>query len=504
MMNTFHLKKTFKVLALSTLALSFSACEKDFEEINTNPTQASNLGYGFEFTYAQLYTAGDVHENWRNHIGYSGTWIQHLASTAWTAEKYFYTDNFSAALWERTYQEELRAITDIINRATAENDPNNANRIAAARTWRAFIVHWLTDIYGDIPYSEAVKGYTDNIPLPKYDTQESIYKDLLKELDEAATQFDASKPTYGNADLIFGGNVAKWKKFTYSMMLRLGMRLTKVDAALAQTYVKKAIAGGVMTSNDDSAILQHTDGPAGVNRNGDGAVLGINDKDAFKISKTLMDRLLSTNDPRATVYCMNTGGSTDKSTFLGLPNGLDATTLQSYGGNKDINAYSRVNTKTMAAVTTARVFQQYAEVQLLLAEAAVRGWHSADPATLYQNAVRAHMKQLNDRFGGSISDADVTAYLTANPYNASKALEVIHTEYWVSHFMQFYEAYSNWRRTGIPALTPVNYPGNNSNGTIPRRHQYPLRETVVNNANLQAAASRMGGDTFTSRMWWDK
>lgn len=504
MNNNFHLKKTFKILALSTLALGFGACEKDFEEINTNPTQANDLGYGFQFTYAQLYTAGDVHENWRNHIGYSGAWIQQIASTAWTSEKYVYTDNFSAALWERTYQEELKAVADIIYNATQKNDPNDANRIAAARVWKVFIMHWLTDIYGDVPYSEAVKGYTDNIALPKYDTQESIYKDLLKELDEAATQFDANKPTYGAADLVFQGNVAKWKKFTYSMMLRLGMRLTKVDANLAQTYVKKAIAGGVMTSNDDSAILTHTDGPSGVNRNGDGGVLSINDKDAFKISKTLMDRMLSTNDPRASVYFMNTDGSTDKSKFLGLPNGLDATTLLTYGGNKDINAYARVNLKTMGSVTTPRVFQQYAEVELLLAEAAVRGWHTGNPATHYANAITAHMKQLNARFGGAISDADIAAYVAANPYNAANGLQSIHTEYWVSHFMQFYEAYSNWRRTGIPALTPVNYPGNDTGGTIPRRHQYPLRETVVNGANLQEAASRMGGDKLTSRMWWDK
>lgn len=123
-----------------------------------------------------------------------------------------------------------------------------------------YLYHRITDLYGDIPYTEAAKAYTDKIFLPKYDSQELIYKDMLKELDEAASALDAAKIGFGKADLIYNGDIVKWKKFAYSLMLRLGLRLTKVDVNLSKDWVTKAINGGVILNSADNAIMKYTDG----------------------------------------------------------------------------------------------------------------------------------------------------------------------------------------------------------------------------------------------------
>ena len=102
-----------------------------------------------------------------------------------------------------------------------------------ARILRVFIYHRITDTHGDIPYSEAGKGYIDGTLKPKYDAQQDIYMDMLKELEEAVAQIGGSS-TMGVSDVMFGGNTTKWKAWGNSMMLRLAMRMTKADAASAQ------------------------------------------------------------------------------------------------------------------------------------------------------------------------------------------------------------------------------------------------------------------------------
>src|SRR5690606_14503733 len=153
--------------------------------------------------------------------------------------------------FENFYINECIEIHDVIQ--SVLNDPEQVNKLAVARIWRAYIFHRTTDLYGDIPYSEAAAGVSAKIYAPKYDAQSFIYADMLRELEEAANSFDTGKPTFGSADLIYGGNISQWQKFAYSLMLRLGMRLTKVDPAMAETWVKKAIAGGIITDDADMA-----------------------------------------------------------------------------------------------------------------------------------------------------------------------------------------------------------------------------------------------------------
>ncbi|HYH14822.1 MAG TPA: SusD/RagB family nutrient-binding outer membrane lipoprotein, partial [Flavisolibacter sp.] len=148
----------------------------------------------------------------------------------------------------------------------------------------------------------------------------------------------------------------------------------------------------------------------------------------------------------------------------------------------------------------------YAQTELLLAEAAKRGWSvGTDAATHYRNGVRAAMEQLSQyNSSASISSSQIDAYLAAHPYNDANAFEQINTQYWAASFLDWYEVWSNWRRSGYPNLTPVNYPGNATGGQIPRRMTYSTSESSANAANFQEAINRQGANNFTTRVWWDK
>ena len=299
--------------------------------------------------------------------------------------------------------------------------PNAVNKYAAARIWRVVIFQRLTDTYGDIPYAEAGLGYDQQIYKPKYDAQQNIYMDMLNELDQACTSFDESKPTYGAADLVYGGDVGKWKRFGYSMMLRLGMRLSKVDPAMAQTWVAKAINGGVMTSNDDNCFIQMASGPAQLNMNGNALVFSQGEPTTPdggpRLSKTFVDSMLKYNDPRLRVYGELPNGDTNPADQQGLPNGSDATTAP------DLSIYTRPNLTTVGVLATPMYFQTYAEVEFMLAEAAVRGWDptASDPATDYNNGVTAALLYVNTYDPAQpIQQSEVDAYLAGKSFQSKR------------------------------------------------------------------------------------
>ena len=150
-------------------------------------------------------------------------------------------------------------------------------------------------------------------------------------------------------------------------------------------------------------------------------------------------------------------------------------------------------------------FMTYAEVELLKAEAAQRGWHSGDAATHYANGIRAAMEYLS-MYGAAadISGDAIDAYLAANPYDPANGLKMINEQLWAAVLLNEYEAFANWRRTGYPELVPVNYPGNVTGGTIPRRLRYRENEAVANPENYNAVVAAQGPDEFTTRIWWDR
>jgi hypothetical protein len=521
------MKSKFILIAVLSTWIALSGCKKDFQSINTDPNHftAGSASFTSLFTTAQLITSGNsdanAYEDWRNNLIYAGCMIQHLSSTVgyWAGDKYLYNAAYNSAYWDNNYPLTITNIVEVVTHT--KTDTAQANFYNIARIFKVFMFQRMTDMYGDCPYSEAGQGYISNITNPKYDKQQDIYTDLFTELSDAASKLDPNAAnTVGGADIIFGGNVAEWKKFAYSEMLRLAMRIGKVDPANAQKYVQAAVAGGVMTANSDNAIVQHQSVGGTPLPNGSGLVLTSLDPNASRLSQTFVSFLRETADPRLSflgTVCTDPSSATDmgdttSAMQLGQPNGYDPpgtadaydlAKAPGYPGNP--NAYSVVNRYTFARQTAPTFFLTYAETSLLLAEAAERGWTGGDAATYYKSGVQAAMEQLGAQAGAGPGDAAITAYLSANPYNAADALNQINSQYWVASFMDECESWANWRRSGYPVLTPVaGYPGNVTNGTIPRRFTYPQGEAGTNSTNYNAAVSGLtGGDKMTSRMWWD-
>ncbi|QJD97680.1 SusD/RagB family nutrient-binding outer membrane lipoprotein [Mucilaginibacter robiniae] len=515
---------------LSTLIIAGAclgtSCKKNFETINQDPNHITPeiQDYNLLLSASEVYIGGTDYDTWRNGLIYGATMMQHLASTQdyWNGDKYTYSAGYNSAFWDRQYPNGVADIQEVINKYKDDATKQNAYNIA--RILRVFLFQQMTDLYGDVPYSEAGLGYISKVTYPKYDKQQDIYTSLHNELKAAATALSATATnTVNGTEMIYKGDVTLWKKFAYTEMLRLGMRLTKIDATTGKAWVQEAIAGGVFTSNTDNAILKHEANTTDA-ANAYGKVLVYQDPDASRVSKTFIDLLKNTSDPRLTyiaTVATNPGVSYGSSGFdygdttatkqVGMPNGYDelngATDIsKALNWPGDIKKYSIVNRYTYARVDAPTFLLTYAETKLLMSEAAYRGWISGDAATYYADGVTAAMQQMTQNGAATgISNAQISAYLTKNAYNAATALQQINTQYWIATFLDEYEAWSNYRRSGYPALTQVNYFGNVTNGTIPRRFTYPTSEQTINTTNYNDAVSRLSnGDKMTSRVWWDK
>ncbi|WP_242083962.1 SusD/RagB family nutrient-binding outer membrane lipoprotein [Aestuariivivens sediminis] len=492
-----------KILYILSLTVILGSCDRGFEELNVNPSAPNQVPVTSKLTSTQLYTSGERYENWRANLIYSSTMMQHFATTAgyWSGDKYTWNQGYASSMIDRIYGNAVKTVEDMLVQLDAEEAPEEMKAIT--RIMRVFIYHRLTDLYGDVPYSEAGKAVIEGILTPKYDRQSDIYADMLKELEESAAALGSGTSGFGSADIMFGGDQAQWKRWANSMMLRLGLRLIKVDPAGAQAWATKAINGGVMQSNADIAYIPHTEGPEGINRNGIGEVFLADN--SMHMSKTFVDFLQ--DDPRLPVLAMRrSDGSTNPADLIGLPNGLDLAMLEDMTGEENTDNYAGINRNGgITSLGAPMFFQTYAEVEFMLAECAERwGLAGGNPEPHYNAGVRAAMKML-ELYGPDevIADADIDTYLTNHPFNPANALEMINMQYWAATFLNEYEAFANWRRTGIPALVPTNYPGNVTNGTIPRRLTYSTSEQSSNPDNYAAAIAAQGPDVLTTRVWWD-
>ncbi len=459
---------------------------------------------------------------------YAHAYVQYYGSTSivMPGDDYQYDQGQNDNAW-RSYSNEIKLLTHVIG--IISEDPDQVNNLAMCRILKVLSFSQLTDLYGDIPYSEAGLGFFEGTFHPKYDTQQSIYADMLNELDEAAASMTESAEIWADADFINEGDVGKWKKFAYSMMLRLAMRLSEADPQMAQTYVAKAIAGGVVASNDDNILMMHTDGPNAINRPSMSLMILDNDSEKYcKLSTKFIDFLYETNDPRIAVYSggvyradlevpngseMNARDvyfndelwdwSTDS--LQGHPmqvNPVDLMELTGVGDQKAIQqAFPRAH-PSMVAYDAPMVMMTASESTLLTAEAVLKGWASGDAAALYEKGVREGMKQWALIFGDEsidVADADIDAYLAENPFSAADGERMIGEQYWLTKFHCGQEAWANWRRTGYPVLESQA-----AEVEIPTRMQYPVDAVTKNADNVNEAIARQGADNFWTKVWWDK
>ncbi|GAB3654273.1 SusD/RagB family nutrient-binding outer membrane lipoprotein [Echinicola sediminis] len=489
------IKRVFAPLVALTLGVG---CIEDLKEMNENPNAINDLDYGMQLTKMQLSYTGGSHEIFRTSLGYCFSSIQQMADLEspvsgvfLPGDKYLNDPLFASAFFDEAYINEYRDLADYVNRTSM--DPTAVNYYAMGRILKVMSAHRLTDIYGDVPYFEAGKGYIDNQWLPQYDAQQAIYADMLKELEEAAQSFDPNLRGPENNDLLYSGDIVKWKKLAYSLMLRLGMRISNVSPSDAEMWVKKAINGGVMSSNDDLARIIHQ---VGGHRNPFNA--GFNTRDRIRLSATFVDWMASNDDPRLDIISWVESGGTHK----GLPNGYDNSTIIDYEGGADLSTYSNVN-PAIRQWDSPSLHLTYAEVELMLAEAALKGWHSGNAAVHYEKGVSASMEQWSIFGVDTPTTGAINAYLAAHPFDPSNGMEMIGEQYWAATFLVNWEGYAKWRRTGYPELTPINYPGNVTGGQIPRRMTYSGEEYSINTEHLNQAIQRQGPDTFTTRIWWD-
>lgn len=517
------------------------SCTDNFDALNTDPTRASNGAFdpnlllpSAEFTYV------NGASGYNGPILFQAGWVQILASTSsgganyyTNADKYVISGNtadYQQRSWNLEYQAASYAYE--MQQLTAGNAArSNLNNIGIIMQVQALA--YVTDVYGDIPYTQALQAKTGAVTAPAYDAQQSVYAMMLSQLDKATAALNTAGDVPTNDALAYKGDITKWKKYGYSLMLKLAMRLTKADLNTAKTYAEKAVAGGVFASIDDDAYVVPDNANGYGNANGQ-ALTTLDDIYQVRWSKTLIDYLKTNADPRLSVVAevppaglaanqnATSMGNTAASAQVGLPNGYDlnggATDISKAAGypgptgsGADVTPIGNYSRPTvMYRNRNAPLFiLTYAETELLLAEAATRGFNvGATAAQHYSNAVVAGMLALA-RYSPAtpITSAAATAYAAAHPLVATSALQQINEQYWATTglFMNFTAAWNNWKRSGYPMLTPVNYTGNFSNGQIPRRQPYPNSEATLNTASYRAAVTGLsGGDTWSSRVWWDK
>ena len=475
------MKKINSILGAVVIAAAGFGCS-DFGDINVSPNAAqtpltsalltnalSSLGGTSAYTTTALY-------------------CQYLSETQYTdASRYSIQDvNWSGEMAGAIYdlQNIININSDPATKDYASFNGSNNNQIAVARILKAYRFSILTDRYGDMPYSEALQGNSQ----PKFDLQSAIYADLFKELDEAVVQFDGASSAKG--DVLFNGDKTKWKKFANSYRLILALRVSKVDANLGKTQFLDALAspGGVFESNADNAVVAY---PGGAFKNPWFGVGG-----DFGVSKTISDFLNSNADTRLNAFGNPVGG-----VLVGVPYGLQRNDAIAFTGSNPnwslvLNTAYRQQTSVLSLLT-------YSDVLLAQAEARQLGWltSGATAKELYEDGIQASWEQW-----GVFDQDKFDAYLakTAVAFTAGNELERIGTQRWLSFYPNGNQGWSEWRRTGFPALAPSPSPVNTSK-QIPTRFIYPTGEYNLNGTNLQDAVTRIsGGDTMDGRVWWDK
>lgn len=520
------MKKFKGLLLIGAIFFLLGGCDKDFVEINTNPYAVTDLDPGLLFTGAQ-----------RTHLGgweTENTIVQHFVNpfnSGATQGPNFNADidNFNNGKWDGTYPGPIKNMVQALGLLEGGTRVNLRSMV---RIWKAQVFMGLVDTHADVPYFNAGQAFLKGSEYfyPAYDDDAAIYADLEKELREAIAALNPSAE-FVPTDLFYGANgsvktstaaaqVDKWKKLGNSLLLRLGMRYSKLDPAKAKTIVSDAFNGGVMKSNDDNAWVKY-DGTLFTNGSNNGLVN--NNPYFYYAAEPLVEQLKATADPRGPFILAtyanpssplaDANPNTKLADQFGVPVGVlntDLTKAPYRGAKGGGYNYSQMNVNVVASLTAPDFWVTYGEVSLLLAEAAQRGWIAGGEAAAkqyYEDGIKADIKRyaLYPK-SSTVSDADIATFL-ASPgvaYTAADALKLINTQLWIVHLRNGSEAWSNFRRSGFPALSPNRY-NNNLNGGFIRRLSYPDYELAQNRTNYQNAVKAIGGaDNLTTRVFWDK
>lgn len=463
--------------------LFLGACKKDITSLNDDPKNPLSVPASALFTQAQRQLVNNLHSS----NVYLNTF--RLFEQYWTETTYYTESNYNIKdnaipdeQWTSLYvdvlnnfeQSRMRLPEYVLDENERKND-NALIEIMEIYTW-----YYLVTTFGDVPYSQALKTTIT----PQYDDAATVYKDLLKRLDVAIADLDVAYPSFGGADRIYDGNVAKWIKFANTLKLKMGITIADYDSQLARSTVQTAVQAGVFTSNDDNADYQYDSNAP--NTNPVWVDLVQSGRQDFVAANTIIDALKADNDPRL-VYYFTVNNDDDKE-YVGGEIG----TTNSFG------AFSKPGTKITAPDFPGDILD-YSETEFILAEAAERGYNVGGTAqTHYNNAITASIEY----WGGTASQAatylarPTVNYLTA----AGNYKQKIGLQKWRALYNRGWDAWIENRRFDYPQLPAPIDPVSD----FPVRMTYPVVEQNVNGTNYAAAAAAIGGDEVTTKLFFDK
>ena len=472
--------KRFKILTILFFSFLVSvSCDSDFEEINQDPNNpvavpsdllipgiiraAQNRSYS-------TFVGGDM----------GACWSQHFAKVQYNDEaRYIPRQSVISAVWSDFYSV---VISDAEAMYTIAVSENNNSMMGVALTLKAYGFAYLTDVYGDIPFTEALSTVEGNFA-PAYDSQETVYNGIFAMLDEAISLLGTGGSIDGTNDILYGGDANLWKKFASSLKFRALMRASG-KLSVGGDLQALVNAGNLFGSNGDEAKLVYLSANPSANPLYESIVFGT--RGEWKINEAIVQRLAADNDPRLAVYA----GLNEDSEYRGKPSGYADVPSDDWN-------YTNVSAlgDFYLRPELPGFFMSNAELKFLMAEAATKGLISGDANSYYIEALTASL-EFNE-----VASGDIGAFLAEKSLNAiqATALEQIATQNWIGLFSQGVESWNELRRTGYPVLTPAFEADLNE---IPSRYNYPTIEASLNAANYDAAVSAQGADNLTTKVWW--
>ena len=473
-----------KILAMTFVAAFLViGCTDSFEEVNTDPDRAKDAPATNVLAFVLRYHSSTFYDVWNN-MSEPSTYGGHLTKIQYIDEaRYQFRPGTVENKWYYGYIT-LQNVAEIKKKAEADGA---SNLLGVAKVLEAFIFQAMTDTWRDIPYTEANK-MADGILLPKYDKQEDIYPALLNTLKEANDLFNQhDNDALGDGDLLFGGDVEKWQKFANSLRLRLAMRISGVNAALAKSTVETIMgnktANPIMESNDDNAFFWWP----GVSPYEEPWMVDAKTRDDHAVSDLLVNHMKALSDPRLPVYAVP---AKEDGEYRGFTIGANA--------QPALPTVSRIGLAYRKDPAGFSPYMRYAEVEFAIAEAALKGYSVGTTAeAAYNKAVTASLLE------NGLDQADADAYLAAGA-KFNNTSDQVYEQLWLALFKQGMEAWSLYRRTGVPKdhyVAPGSpYTGHN---VPPFRYPYPQNEMTYNKANAETFVNEVDDDFWGKKMWWD-
>jgi Starch-binding associating with outer membrane len=475
--------KNKKLYILVILAIAFSSCNKELDEVNINPN-APEIPVPDYLLTGTTKTTVDAYWGVTNNMNSSLLFAQHWAKVQYTEEdRFIYSNSSFTSLWSTVYAQSIPGYNKIIELGDAQGNSVYRGVALVLRSWTFLL---LTDAYGDIPYTQA--GKIKQFITPVYNKQKDVYYGVLEDLKSALTALNLKSGNGIAGDIIYKGNTENWKKFANSLRLRIALRIADKDPAKAKQVIDeiKADDGLYISANSENAKLDYDVSPQQ-----NPVAASFETRNDYRISKTIVDRLFALNDPRLPVYASKTDNATPQ-TYVGIPNGSTNSEASAIG----LANSSRPGTYFLAPKAPAVIFS-YAELLFDRAEAAARGFTTENAADLYKQAIRASFDQYG--MGGSAVDDYINQ--ASVQYDAGNYKKSIGEQKWIALFGQGLEAWTEQRRLDYPQLTAsVNTV---LNGKIPVRFIYPGTEQSLNGQNYKNAVSSQGADLLTTKLWFD-